>query len=49
MYCSITNYFKNREFFVVFIVLCVSRSCIPYGDKIVGFSYIMPCRRQFDQ
>ena len=47
------NYFKkNRDFFVVFVVLCVSCSCILglYGDKIVGFSYrpIMPCRRQFD-
>ena len=36
--CSIENYFKkNRDFFVVF-VLCVSCSCIPYGDKIVRFS-----------
>ena len=37
-----------RDFFVEFVFLCVSCSCIPYGDKIVGFSYIMPCRRQFD-
>ena len=36
---SIENYFKkNRDFFVVFVVLSVSCSCIPYGDKIVGFS-----------
>ena len=43
--CSIKNYFKkNRDFFVVFVVLCVSCSCIPYGDKIVGFSHIMPCK-----
>ena len=47
--CSIKNYFKkNRDFFVVFVALHASCSCIPYGDEIVGFSLIMPYRRQFD-
>ena len=37
--CSIETYFKkSRDFFVAFVVLCVSSSCIPYGDKIVRFS-----------
>ena len=26
----------------------VQLNIIPYGDKVVGFSYILPCRRQFD-
>ena len=31
--CSIEDYFKeNRDVFVVFVVLCASRSCIPYGS-----------------
>ena len=36
--------------FSLCLLFYVSCSCIPvpYGDKIVGFSYIMPCRRQFD-
>ena len=32
----------------MFVVLCVSCSFIPFDDKMVGFFYIMPCRRQFD-
>ena len=35
--CSIESYYKkSRDFFVVFVDLCVSCSCIPYGDKIVA-------------
>ena len=36
--CSIENYFKDRTFFVVLVVLCVSGLRIPYGDEIVEFS-----------
>ena len=55
--CLIENYYKkNRDFFVVLVVLCVSCSCIPvvlnlfltaYHAKVLHYRCVSPSDRGF--